>query len=208
MGPRPVRDSAMRTESRRNTDPGGYDRTMTDTAATDRTRFLRTLRQVRSFDPAPVAPEVLDDILEVARWTGSSQNQQEWQLIVVTDPGTLRQLSEASPSAGHIAAAPLAVVVVMPGERRITDAFDEGRIAERIMLAATAHGLGCGMAWLVAGEAAVKELLRVPSEHKVRTAIAIGTPNATGRKRKAARGTARRPVSETVHYERWGARRT
>jgi nitroreductase len=181
---------------------------MTDTIATDRTRFLRHLRQVRSFDPAPVAPEVLDDILEVARWTGSSQNQQEWQLIVVTDPETLRLISEASPSAGHLARAPLAVVIVMPGERRITEAFDEGRITERTMLAATAHGLGCGMAWLEAGEAAVKELLRVPSEHKVRTAIAIGTPDAAGRRRKAAPGTARRPLSETVHYERWGARRT
>jgi len=181
---------------------------MSNDDAIDRIGFLKHLRQVRSFAATPVSEEALADILEVARWTGSSQNQQEWQLVVVTDPETLRRLGEASPSAGHLARAPLAIVIVMPGERRITDAFDEGRIAERIMLAATAHGLGCGMAWVVASEGAVKELLRVPSERKVRTAIAIGTPDAARRKRKAAPGTARRPVNETVHYERWGARRT
>jgi nitroreductase len=180
---------------------------MTNRDATDRIGFLKHLRQVRSFEPTPVAEDVLADILDVARWSGSSQNQQEWQLVVVTDPDTLRRLSEASPSAGHLAGAPLAIVIVMPGQRRITDAFDEGRITERIMLAAAAHGLGCGMAWVVADEAAVKETLRVPAEHKVRTAIAIGMPNPAGRKPRAAPGTARRPVSETVHYERWGARR-
>jgi nitroreductase len=176
--------------------------------ATDRIAFLTHLRQVRSFTAAPVGDDTLNDILEVARWSGSSQNQQEWQLIVVTDPDTLRRLSATSPSATHLASAPLAIVIVMPGQRRITDAFDEGRIAERIMLAASAHGLGAGMAWVVADEAMVKETLRVPAEHKVRTAIAIGIPDTTGRKRRSAPGTARRPLSETVHYERWGARRS
>jgi nitroreductase len=180
---------------------------MTNNDATDRIGFLKHLRQVRSFEPTPVPDDALNDILEVARWSGSSQNQQEWQLVVVTDPDTLQRLADASPTAGHLAQAPLAIVIVMPGQRRITDAFDEGRISERIMLAAAAHGLGAGMAWLVADEALVKETLRIPAEHKVRTAIAIGAPTTGGRKRKAARGTARRPVSETAHYERWGARR-
>ncbi len=181
---------------------------MTDSAATERTAFLKRLRQVRWFEPTPVAPEVLDDILDVARWSGSSQNQQEWQLVVVTDPAALHALSQAGSNADHLARAPLVIVIVMPGVRRISDAFDEGRIAERIMLAANAHGLGCGMAWLIADETSAKEVLHIPTERKVRTAIAIGTPKAAGNRHTSAPGTGRRPASELAHYERWDARRT
>jgi nitroreductase len=38
--------------------------------ATEITRFLRGLRAVRELLPDPIPPEVLRDILEVARWTG------------------------------------------------------------------------------------------------------------------------------------------
>lgn len=170
------------------------------------TRFLTGLRAVRSFEPTPVAPAALDAILEVARWTGSSQNQQEWQLVVVTDAPTLERLAAASPSAAHIARAPLAIAIVMPNQRKITDAFDEGRIAERIMLAARAQGLASAMAWVTADEAAAHAALGVPPELKVRTVIAIGHADPAGRRPKARPGAARRPAGELLHRERWGSR--
>jgi nitroreductase len=50
---------------------------MTDTQiAKDRIAFLRGLRAVRQFRPDPIPQEVVDDILEVARWSGSAGNRQ------------------------------------------------------------------------------------------------------------------------------------
>jgi nitroreductase len=47
--------------------------------------FLKSLRTVRFFEREPVSQEALDDILEVARWSGSARNRQPWKFLVVRD---------------------------------------------------------------------------------------------------------------------------
>ena len=48
---------------------------MTDPqTARDRITFLRGLRNVRRFRPDPIPEPVVDDLLEVARWSGSARN--------------------------------------------------------------------------------------------------------------------------------------
>jgi nitroreductase len=133
--------------------------------AKDRISFLRTLRAVRSFRPDPVPREVVDDVLEVARWSGSAANQQPWEILVVRDRDTLRSLASVEGYAGHLAGAPLGIVLIMAGERAERETYDEGRLAERIMLAAHAHGVGSSIGWIVGpGRDAARELLRIPRE--------------------------------------------
>ncbi len=55
--------------------------------------FLESLRTVRSFERKPVSREALDDVLEVARWSGSARNRQPWEFLVVRDRGTLERLA-------------------------------------------------------------------------------------------------------------------
>lgn len=179
---------------------------MTQDGASSQIRFLKRLRAVRSFEPTPVPDDALRDILEVARWTGSAGNQQEWQLIAITQRTSLDQLAQTSRMARHLARAPLAVAIVMPDQRKIMEAFDEGRMAERIMLAALAHGLGSAIGWMSDGEEEAKRILGIPADRKLRTVISIGFPDEAGRKPKSAAGTARKPLSEIVHRERWGSR--
>jgi nitroreductase len=109
--------------------------------AGDRISFLRSLRAVRNFRPDPVPHEVIDDILEVARWTGSSVNRQPWELVVIRDRETLGALARLEGYARHLGGAPLGIVLVMAGERPTSETYDEGRLAERVMLAAWAHGV-------------------------------------------------------------------
>jgi nitroreductase len=142
----------------------------------------------------------------VARWTGSAANQQEWQLIVVTERGSLDQLAQTSRTVQHLGRAPLAIAIVMPGQRKIMEAFDEGRMAERIMLAALAHGLGSSIGWVSDGEEQAKRILGIPADRKLRTVISIGFPDEAGRRFKSAAGTARKPLGEIVHRDRWGSR--
>lgn len=168
------------------------------------TRFLRRLRAVRSFTGEPVAARVVEEILRVARWSGSSENGQPWRFLVVERRETLRSLSGLSPTAGHVAAAALAILVVLPDERPIMTAFDDGRATERIMLAAAAHGLGSSIAWL--GKQArpeLADLLGLPEGRIVRTVIAIGHPAPEALRPKSGAGEARRPLRELVHRERW-----
>jgi nitroreductase len=175
--------------------------TTDERSSRDRISFLRTLRAVRSFRPDPVPKEAVDDILEVARWSGSASNRQPWEIILVRDRDTLRSLAEVDGYAGHLAGAPLGIVLVMAGGRAEQETYDEGRLAERIMLAAHAHGVGSSIGWLVgSGRDAARELLGVPEGKVVRTSISLGYPDEPRRRRA---GQARKPLGEIVYEERY-----
>ena len=171
----------------------------------DRITFLRTLRAVRTFRPDPVPEEVIDDILEVARWSGSASNRQPWEIILVQERDTLRSLASVDGYAGHLARAPLGIVLVMAGDRTVQETYDEGRLAERIMLAAQAYGVGSSVGWIVGqGRDAARELLGVPQHKVVRTAISLGYPDEQARRPRSGRGPARKPLDEILHHERYG----
>jgi nitroreductase len=176
--------------------------------ATAFTRQLRGLRQTRRFTDQPVPDDVVDDILEVARWTGSSKNTQPWHFIVVTDPATRTTLSESGEYAGFLAGAPLVIAVAMKGERPRRESYDEGRVTERIMLAADAHGLGAGTGWFApgaAGEERVDAALGVPRGMSVIQAIGIGYPAEADQRARSVTG-GRKPLEEIASRERFGER--
>ena len=176
--------------------------TQRDTAR-DRLSFLRSLRAVREFRDEPVPREVVDDVLEVARLSGSASNKQPWELVVVTQRATLDALAGVEGYADHLRGAPLGIVPVMAGEREEQEAYDEGRLCERIMLAAKAHGVGSSIGWFVRdGRSEAKELLGVPSGRTVRSAISLGYPADDARRGRGA--PSRKPLSEIVHEERYG----
>ena len=169
----------------------------------DRISFLRFLRAVRSFRSDPVPREVVDDVLDVARWSGSASNRQPWEFVVVRDRETLESLAQVTGYAAHLSGAPLGIVLVMAGDREEQEAYDEGRLAERIMLAARAHGVGSSIGWFVGdGRTAAKAILSIPEGRTVRTVISLGYPAEGTRRRRA--GQARKPLPDIVYEERYG----
>jgi nitroreductase len=173
--------------------------------------FLRSLRAVRRFSEQKIPDEVLLDLLEVARWTGSSKNSQPWHLIVVRDRATLKQLATCGPYAGHLAGAQAAIVLVMQdGNQR----FDEGQLAHAIMLAAWAHGVGAciGSLYPEANSERARELLEVPARRWLHTAISLGYPADDSALRLSTNRTGltevpigRREASEVMSWERFGS---
>lgn len=170
--------------------------------APDLIRFLRRLRAVRQFLPHPVPQHAVDDILEVARWSGSANNRQPWEFVVVRDPALLRTLSAVEgATAKHLAGAPLGIVLVMSGnpQRAVHETYDEGRLGERVMLAAAAHGLGSCIGWFTGATAAeAKRLLGVPDDRLVRTVISIGYPDRAARQERTRPAEPRKPLGELV----------
>jgi nitroreductase len=175
------------------------------------TAFLRSLRAVRRFSDAAIPNDVLLDVLEVARWTGSSKNSQPWHVIVVQDRAILATLSTCGPYAGHLAGAQAALVLVMQdGNQR----FDEGQLAHAIMLAAWAHGVGAciGSLYPEANSERARELLEVPARRWLHTAISLGYPADDSALRLSANRTGltevpigRREASEVMSWERFGS---
>ena len=94
-------------------------------------RLLRSLRAVRQFRQEPIPQEVIDALLEVARWTGTASNRQHWELVVIQEKKTLQALARCEGYAQHLAGAALGMVLVMSGEPGLAEqeTYDEGRLS-------------------------------------------------------------------------------
>jgi nitroreductase len=172
---------------------------MVDGSAEVVLRALRRTRQVRRFTDEPVSDADLRAILEVARLTGSSANRQPWEFVAIRDGEVRRRIGEIAPYARHVAKAPLAIAIVMNGENAEWDAYDEARVAERVLIAAGALGLGAGIGWPEGSERdEVAALLSVESPSFVRTVISIGHPTEEARRPRSGPRTGRRPLAQLV----------
>jgi nitroreductase len=170
----------------------------------DLNRFLRRLRTVRDFLPDPVPEEALADILEVGRWTGSANNRQPAEVIVVRDPEVRQKLVPFG--ANTAGKAPVVLLIVTPGDptRFELEVFDEGLLAERLQLAALAQGLGSGITTLKGdGPAHAKDLLGIPAEKRVRCVIALGTPDRAAIQAKPKNPQPRKPLSDFAHWGKY-----
>ena len=169
-------------------------------AGPDLLKLMRNLRAVREYTDEPVAEQTLQDILEVGRWTGTGSNRQPTDIVVVRDPEVKRKMGEwgAKPAA-------TAAVVLLLATKDEAGAMDEGRYAERLMLAAKACGLGSCLATLKnEGPDEVKKLLGIPDDRRARALVAIGHIDRAARKAlpKNPRG-GRKPMTEFVHWDRY-----
>ena len=172
-------------------------------------RPLIRVRQYRQFTDVPPTDAELDAIVDAARWSGSSKNTQPWRFIVMRDRATIVRIQEAGmPQTRSLATAQAAIAIVVPeaadaGEAE-SFAYDEGRAAERMLIAASFLGLGAGIAWVLPSiRALVAELLALPAGWLVRTIVVVGHPTEDARAPKLGAATARLPRIETVYEGRW-----
>ncbi len=177
------------------------------TSPADRLRPLLRTRQVRQFTAEPVDRPALDAIADVARWSGSSQNTQPWRFIVATDQDVLRRLAQVGmPQTRSLQTAVAAIAIVLPADsgHELGDAYDDGRAAERILIAAGLLDLGAGIAWVRPDvRQAVGDIFGLPADRFIRTIIALGHPSQAALRPKTPPGEARLPRGETIFEERW-----
>jgi nitroreductase len=169
------------------------------------TEPIRTVRQARQYRPDPVPDGVLDELLEIARWTGSSRNTQPWHFVVVTDKEQLRRISQLRTPINWVAEAPLGIAIVLDGMSPASEAYDEGRVTERLLIGARMLGLGGGVAWYgdAAQQAEAKQILAIPAERTARSVVVIGYPTSTKDPRLNPAAAGRKALSALVSYDRW-----
>lgn len=173
------------------------------------TAFLKDLRQSRRFLDRPVPEAIVDDLLEVARWTGSAKNTQPWEFIVVEDPATKQALAGAGDYTAFLANVAVAIAIVLDGAAPRSEAYDEGRVSERLMLAASLHGLGSGTGWFGTREAQerARDILGVPQDRHVWSAVGLGYVDTSAPQRATSVGGGRKPLAELMSYGWYGVRR-
>ena len=165
---------------------------------------IRGRRNVRQFEDRPIPADHLDRILEAARRTPSSTNQQGWDFVVVTERERLRDLTRVWNWASHVGTSAATVALVMPtsddAEARETYQYDLGQATMSIMLEAADLGIGSCHA-SVGDQTLARELLELPGGRECPLLVSLGYP-AEGPLAPIARPN-RRPFDDVVHRERW-----
>lgn len=166
---------------------------------------INSVRVIHDFADRPLSAEHEARILNAARRTGSSKNEQTWAFITVRDRERLKQLTGVGKYADHLAGAALAVALVTPDESagwRNTRMWDLGRAAQSMVLAAWELGIGSAPATVFEQEL-VSRLLGLPDDRRCNYLLSFGYPADPSQLTAPKKRGGRKPLAEVVHEERW-----
>jgi len=142
-------------------------------------------RELRTYAEQPIDDDAVRRILEAGRVAGSSKNRQQRRFVVVGDPAPVAQAVYAP---DNVLGAALVIAVVVGGKG--PTAFDAGRAAQNMMLAASDAQIGsCPNG--IADAAALGSLLGLDEGESVATVLTFGYP-------VTARDPARRSPEEWI----------
>lgn len=165
---------------------------------------IRSRRNVRAYEERAIPAEDLERILEAARRTPSSTNQQAWDFVLVTERDRLRELAGVWRFAAHVATSATTIALVMPvsddRDERDTFQYDLGQATMSIMLAAADLGVGSGHA-SVGNQQLARRVLGLHQDRECAWLVALGYP--ADRPLSPITRPSRRALAEVVHHERW-----
>ena len=194
---------------------------------------VRRRRMVRSFDQAPVAPAVVDGLLDLARRVPSAGNSQGVAFVVLEGSDTARLWDVTLPAErratfrwrGLLDAPVVVVPLVEPAAypRRYaeadkaatglgagTDAWpvpywwvDGGMAVQTLLLGAVDAGLGALFYGLFEHEDAALAALGVPPGWRALGSVALGYPGEEDDAPGRSAGQPRPPLASIVHRGGW-----
>jgi nitroreductase len=182
-------------------------KTSTTPTPQDIVKPLIRVRQMRSFTSKRPTKAELYAIGEVARWSGSSRNEQPVRFGVLRDRDLIKEIAELGlPQTRGLPTAQAAIAIVLPDEkeREVSRSFDDGRAAERILIAANMLGMAGGISRVRPDlRPVIGEVLGLPPGRSVRTIVAIGYPTQEALEPKSEPGKARLARDQVIFEDRW-----
>jgi nitroreductase len=161
---------------------------------------IASRRETREYDGAPVPGDVAERILDAGRLAGSARNRQPWTFVLVEDPARREQLADAVYEPANVRGAGLVVAIVVTGKG--PTAFDAGRSAQNMLLAAWDEGVGASPNG-IADEEAAGAALGLGDDERIAIVLTFGRPAKPrdAGSRTAAEWSARakrKPLAELV----------
>jgi len=162
--------------------------------------MLKTRRSIREYSEENISKDLLEKIVEAARFAPTARNVQPWEFVVITEAPTLKKLSELAENGRFLAQAKACIAVFCVDTKYY---LEDGCAATcNILLAAAA--LGIGSCW-VAGDkkpycAEVAKILNVPAAYKLVSLVALGYPKS----KDSFHSAEKRSLKEMIHWEKWG----
>ena len=168
---------------------------------------IKKRRSVRKYLKREVEDELLEKILEAARYAPSAGNYQPWEFIIVKSEETKKNLVQAAYNQTWILEAPVFIVVCMNmrlagavyGERGLKLYGIQSVTAAIENMLLMAEALGLATCWVGAfSEVLISRILECPDYIRPCAIITLGYPG------EEPRTLHRQSINEFTHIERFG----
>ena len=159
-------------------------------------------RSIRRYTDRAIERDILDKLLDAARWAPNASNWNAWRFVVVTSAVQKRLLLKFAPGIDDMPAA-IVVICIEPAQKRVTEPTrllymaDAAIAAQNISLAAHALGLGSCMVASFA-DVALRTLLDLPDHVSPYLLLTLGYPD------ESPAPPPRRTVDEITFDEQYG----
>ncbi|HPL88604.1 MAG TPA: nitroreductase, partial [Deltaproteobacteria bacterium] len=138
---------------------------------------IRQRRSIRRFTREPVSDDLVEEILDAARWAPSGLNNQPWRFAVIRDARVKERLASLTRYGSIIRSADVVIAVFFDtasGYDRTKDLQSIGACIQNMLLAI--HESGLGGVWLgeiLKSSSEVKSLLQAPDAYEFMAAVAV-----------------------------------
>lgn len=109
--------------------------------------IFRSRRSIRKYMNAPIADEILKQILEVGITSPTGDNYKTIELILVNDAVTLQELADARKAGTKMLGGAGAAIIVLANSEK-TDLWIEDAAISAAYMHLAADGLGLGSCWI------------------------------------------------------------
>ena len=171
---------------------------------------LLTRRSIRKYQPRPIAPEILQEIIKAAQYSPTAHNRQPWEFLVIDDRKVLAELRHIQRWTSFAKDAACVVLVCgdieksfsrdKEGEKWSFIDVDCAIATENLMLAAWAKGIGscyCGAAPMQKVVDALKSTFNLPENIRPFAIVPLGYPAETPKQPDD------RCHPEKIHWGKW-----
>lgn len=160
-----------------------------------------TRRSIRRFTDRPIEPELLEQILEAARWAPSDENRQRCRFVVIQSPSLVLLVKRFSPGIDSV---PQCIIAVCSQHGSKLSRFGDylaivgcGMAVQNILLAAKALGLGACVVRSFSS-AGVREIINLPDDVELELLVTLGYSA------EVPEPPARKPLAEIAFRDQYG----
>ena len=160
---------------------------------------IKNRRSIRDYSDKPIPKDILEQIIDAARFAPTARGVEPWHFVVVTQADMLKKVADATDHGKFIGKAAACIAVFCEDTKYYLE--DGCAAIQNILLAATA--IGIGSCW-VAGDKkpycdSIKEVLNIPSSYWLVGLVSLGYPGAGG----AFFAGKRKGLKDLLHWQKY-----
>ncbi|MCX5697409.1 MAG: nitroreductase family protein [Candidatus Omnitrophica bacterium] len=165
----------------------------------DALELIKIRRSIREYKDKPIPKEILEKIIDAARFAPTARAVQPWEFIVITKAETLKRIAGLAENGRFLAQAKACIAVYCQDTKYY---LEDGCAATQNILLAAAD-LGVGSCW-VAGDkkpycSEINKILGLSDAFKLISLVPLGYPKGEN----SFKAAEKRSVQEILHWEKF-----